>query len=186
MKEIIEIASRCSDMVTPSLSENYEYLLETINQSTTLKKRLIVLGPANPDKLRVSIALWNLFFPDHCRGDTVFFAGVARSAFDTYTPAVLVSCKHFEHGNEYPDLENLSILAKVVTQEAFGIIRRYWYEIIVLHPYAEKLVMAIYPEMPEESEQTDMRKVIRETIRHRLVRIDKDVPLDAVPRILGE
>lgn len=182
----MEIVNQCPDLVTPSLRENYEYLLETINQSPTLKKRLIVLGPANPDKLRVSIALWNLFFPDHCRGNTVFFVGVARSAFDTYTPAVLVACKHFEHGNEYPDLENLSILARVVTQEAFGIIRRYWYEIIFLHPYAEKLVMSIYPEMPEESEQTDIRKVVKETIKHRLVRIDKDVPIYAIPMILGE
>jgi len=150
----------CVDSIYPSAEDNMEYAVETLS-----RRSYIVIGPADPRRLVASIAVWNLFFPDHCCGDTVFFAAVLRLPLDIYKPVVLISCSHFEHGDAYPDLENLVSLLRVVATEVFDTAATMAYDIEVLDPYAEKLLVAVRTRGDEEPVFNNLADAARWIIR---------------------
>ena len=153
----------------PKLADNLEYARHVIQQTPFLRGKIVLLGPADTGVLKASAMVWNLFFPDHCRGETVFFAAVwetmSLSFRIGYTPAVLVACSHFEHGDWTYDLRRLETLAEIVSLEALDTYGIYNYRIIELNPYAEKLLMVITGRLSDEFIYTDIRKAIRRTVK---------------------
>lgn len=109
-------------------------------------------------RLPISEGLYDMWFPDHCPGKTVFYAVMFRVAVpystengwgETYrwVPTIAISCTHFEYGLPYfdADVSGLMTLVKVVSGEAFQPI--YYGEgyVEIIDAYAEKLLMFIKP-----------------------------------------
>lgn len=164
-----EPINSCVESIVPKLADNLEYARQVIEQTPHLRDHILVLGPADPGVLKTSIMVWNLFFPDHCRGEAVFFAAVWETVTPSlrfrFAPAVLVACRHFEHGDWSPELRRIETLAEIVALEALDSHGVYNYRIIELDPYREKLLMLISGRLTDDFVYRDFNKALRRTLK---------------------
>ena len=125
-------------------------------------------------RLPISEGLYDMWFPDHCPGETVFYAVMfkeitphstepnSETAYE-WIPTIAVVCTHFEYGLPYLDssIRDLMTLAEVVAEEAFKPI--YYGEALaeVLDSNAEKLLMLIIPYANFKIENKTFSKAFR-------------------------
>ena len=175
-ENISNMIAECEALIKPSIDDNADLARKVLENT----HGIVFGGPANPARLSVARGFWNMFFPDHCTGDSVFFVGAREIWGDLWAPAVIVSCSHFEHGDSRGELEALEWLARIIAGEAFGDPNNYNYEILVLNPITEKLVMVV----TEHYESMHLYSSVDEAMRwivKRLARLDTDeVPLDII------
>jgi len=78
-------------------------------------------------RLPASERIWDIVFPDHCRGRDVFFAVLETNKVENtrthrfYKPVIAISCHHYEYGlPQIDEVEKFLTLTKIVGWEAFG------------------------------------------------------------------
>lgn len=185
MSKYDEMLDKCL-CCEPTTEENMAYAMSLIESSQSIRESLILLGPANPERLEASRRVWDLFFPDHCPGGTVFFAA-AREVFSlrhglVWLPAVLISCRHFEHGDTKNELMLLEIMAMIVSMEALGGYHDYWYYIYQLNPAAEVIVMTVTRDPDTVEGYNSAKEAVMKAVKLLL----KREPLEHVHSTIGE
>ena len=109
------------------------------------QSEIVVLGSILLPK---SALLWEEYYPDHCQGSTVFFAGLERSYIDGsvyWRPLVLVVCRHHEHGESPDELAGYKLLSDMIMYEAFDDEKIDYVSstIILLDPVRESFIMRV-------------------------------------------
>jgi hypothetical protein len=108
-------------------------------------------GILYPVLLPRGAAVWSHYYPDHCPGTTVFYAGLkAERLLDgtvLWRPFIAISCSHFEHGDDMRELAGFTVLRQFIEYEAFDLGKACHVDglVRILDPYAERLIAEVGP-----------------------------------------